>query len=58
MTQIPGKGPYQLYDGPVRTANCSTCEIVSELSGGFTDLTPQVEAIYIEHLYREHAITP
>jgi hypothetical protein len=39
-------------------ASCSTCEIIGKLTGGFWDLTPQVEAIYIEHLVREHGIQP
>ncbi len=37
---------------------CSTCEIISELSDGFMAMTPQVEAIYIEHLNREHGLCP
>jgi hypothetical protein len=38
--------------------SCSTCEIIGKLTGGFWDLTPQVEAIYIEHLIREDGIQP
>ena len=41
--------------GPLR---CSTCDIIEELTQNFSDMTPQVEAIYIEHLTREHGITP
>jgi len=36
----------------------STCEIIGEFTGDFRELTPQVEAIYIEHLIREHDIQP
>jgi hypothetical protein len=38
--------------------SCSTCEIIGKLTEGFWDLTPQVEAVYIEHLVREHDIQP
>ena len=37
---------------------CSTCEIIGKFTGDFWELTPQVEAIYIEHLIREHDIQP
>ena len=47
--------PYQTkrYRG-----SCSTCEIIGRFTEGFWELTPQVEAIYIEHLIREHDIQP
>jgi hypothetical protein len=38
--------------------SCSTCEIIGKFTGGFWELTSQVEAIYIEHLIREHDIQP
>jgi hypothetical protein len=39
-------------------SSCSTCEIIGKFTGDFWELTPQVEAIYIEHLIREHDIQP
>jgi hypothetical protein len=39
-------------------SSCSTCEIIRDLSGDLRDLTPQVEAILIEHLFYEHHINP
>jgi len=38
--------------------SCSTCEIIGRFTEGFRELTPQVEAIYLEHLIREHDIQP
>jgi hypothetical protein len=38
--------------------SCSTCDIIAGLSANLTDLMPQVEAIYIEHLIREHDVAP
>jgi len=38
--------------------SCSTCDIIGKFTGGFWELTPQVEAIYLEHLIREHDIQP
>jgi len=38
--------------------SCSTCDIIGELTEDLKDVTPQVEAIYIEHLIREHDIQP
>jgi hypothetical protein len=37
---------------------CSTCDIIAGLSANLTDLMPQAEAMYIEHLIREHDISP
>jgi len=38
--------------------SCPTCETFCELTDGFSDLPPKVEAIYVEHLGREHQIEP
>jgi len=38
--------------------SCSTCDIIAGLSANLTDLMPQAEAMYIEHLIREHDISP
>jgi hypothetical protein len=39
-------------------SSCSTCDIIGKFTGDFWEVTPQVEAIYIEHLIREHDIQP
>ncbi len=41
-----------------RVSRCSTCQTFGEVTEGFTDMPPKVEAIYIEHLEREHQIEP
>jgi len=37
---------------------CPTCEAFCELTDGFSDIPPKVEAVYIEHLSREHEMEP
>ena len=38
--------------------SCSTCETFWELTDSFNDVSPKVEAIYVEHLSREHGMEP
>jgi hypothetical protein len=37
---------------------CTTCQTFQDLTKGFQDLSPRVEAIYLEHLIREHGVEP
>jgi hypothetical protein len=37
---------------------CATCAVFSEFTTDFTDIVPKVEAIYLEHLEREHGLNP
>jgi len=40
------------------TGSCSVCDSFRELTGGFSDMPPKVEAVYVEHLSREHGMEP
>jgi len=49
----------EMYSGQADLAgSCSTCETFFELTDGFSDIPPKVEAIYVEHLSREHEMEP
>lgn len=42
----------------LRPSPCPTCAIFGEFTANFTDVPSRVEAIYIEHLAREHQVEP
>jgi len=37
---------------------CSTCAIFAEFTADFNDIVPQEEAMYLEHLKRDHGLDP
>ncbi len=48
----------ECYGERMPVSHCSTCQTFSEVTNGFIDVSPKVEAVYIEHLKREHEIEP
>ena len=47
-----------ILNGTVTVKPCTTCALFAEFTTDFDDILPKEEAIYLEHLKREHDLDP